>query len=47
MDRLVLDASNILLGLDMLETVSFVPAGGKDIKRNLSANGVPVSTSRQ
>lgn len=39
-DGLVFDARNALLGLDVLQTVSLVPAGGEDVKGDLAADGV-------
>lgn len=38
MDGLVIDAGNLLLGLDVLQTVGLVPAGWEDIKRDLAAD---------
>lgn len=42
-DGLVLDAGNILLGLDVLQAVSLVPTGGEDIEGDLAADGVAVA----
>lgn len=39
MDGLVVDAGNLLLGSDMLQTIRLVPASGKNIKGDLAADG--------
>lgn len=41
-DGLVLDAGDVLLGLDVLQAVSLVPTGGEDIERDLATDGVAV-----
>lgn len=41
-DRAVLDAADLLLGLDVLQAVCLVPAGGEDVEGDLAANGVAV-----
>lgn len=41
-DRLVVDTSNLLFRLHVLQAVSLVPAGREDIKRDLTADGVAV-----
>lgn len=42
MDGLVLDAGDVLLGLDVLQAVSLVPTGGEDIEGDLAADGEAV-----
>lgn len=37
---LVIDAGKCLFGLDMAQTVGLVPACGKDVERDLPADGV-------
>lgn len=39
-DRLVLDTGDVLLGLDMLQTIGFVPASGENVERDLTTDGV-------
>lgn len=39
---LVFDARDVLLGLDVLQAVSLVPASGEDIEGDLAADGVAV-----
>lgn len=39
MDGLVVDAGDLLLGPDMLQTISLVPASGENIKRDLATDG--------
>lgn len=39
-DGLVFYACDVLLGLDVLETVRLVPTGRKDVKGNLASDGV-------
>ena len=41
-DGLVLDAGDVLLGLDVLQAVSLVPTSGEDIEGDLAADGVAV-----
>lgn len=41
-DVLVLGARDILLGLDVLQAVGFVPAGRENVERNLAADGKAV-----
>lgn len=41
-DCLVVDAGDVLLGLDVLQAVSLVPTSGEDIEGDLAANGVAV-----
>lgn len=41
-DCLVLNAGNVLLGLDVLQAVSLVPTSGEDIEGDLAADGVAV-----
>ena len=41
-DLAVLDAADLLLGLDVLQTVRLVPAGREDIEGDLAADGVAV-----
>lgn len=41
-DLAVLDASDLLLGLDVLQAVGLVPAGREDVKGDLSADRVAV-----
>ena len=41
-DLAVLDAGDLLLGLDVLQTVSLVPAGREDVEGDLSADRVAV-----
>jgi hypothetical protein len=38
----VLDAGDLLLGLDVLQAVSLVPAGREDVKGDLSADRVTI-----
>lgn len=39
-DRLVLDTGDVLLGLDMLQTIGLVPASGENVERDLTTDGV-------
>lgn len=39
MHRRVLHSTNVLLGIDMSQAVSLIPAGGKDIEGDLAADG--------
>lgn len=42
-DGLVFNARDVFLGLDVPQAVGLIPSSGKDIKGNLSADGVPAS----
>ena len=41
-NRRVLDAANVLFFFEMLQAVSFVPAGGEDVEGDLATDGVAV-----
>ena len=41
-DGVVLDATDLLLGFDVLQAVGLVPASGEDVERDLAADGVAV-----
>lgn len=40
MDGLVIDARDILLGLDVLKAVGLVPTGRKNVERDLPADRI-------
>ena len=41
-DGAVFDAADLLFGLDVLQAVRLVPAGGEDVEGDLAADGVTV-----
>lgn len=45
-DGLVFDTRDVLLGFNVLQAVSLVPASGEDIERDLTTDGVAILTSR-
>jgi hypothetical protein len=42
-DSAVLDSRDLLLGLDVLQAVSLVPAGGEDVEGDLAADRVAIA----